>query len=283
MLGKVLEEVGVFAQPITKISDTTIGEFIGFAEILDTRLAKPVYDYFNDAVDPPDSQGVLLALNKSPKDHDNLDVVIDDLDGGLTPGGGALQFDLQIRATSNGDVCAESTETATSESFERKESVTAISADLKLDCSFCLDVDKSDEFFFVFRGFDVALTTGSDATDPKEDTGQEPVPASTGDVDGPVVQISVQFDDTIIEDGRIVLAELEAITSETAEDFVELETTGALVLLYASTNPEIDPPEKTGASEPDQGQNDSQNIVPSNFTADIGEIKNLVIKKAQVN
>ena len=84
-----------------------MGEFIGFVEILDTRLAKPVYDYFNDAVDPPDTQGVLQTIEQIPGNYGDLDIAVDSLDGGMTPSGDVLQFDLKINATRRGEVCAE--------------------------------------------------------------------------------------------------------------------------------------------------------------------------------
>ena len=51
--------------------------------------------------------------------------------------------------------------------------------------------------------------------------------------------ISVKFVDAITADGRITLDELAAITSETAEEFVELSVTGALFfsILFINRSP----------------------------------------------
>lgn len=272
----MLEKVGAFAQPIPKISDTTIGEFIGFAEILHTGLAKPVYDHFNDGLDPPNADGLIRAIKKSPKHHSDLEVAVDCLDGGLTPCGGALRFDLEIHATRKGEVRACDPEGGSDdESSEQKQSVIA---DLEIDCCFGVDVEKADAFFVVIRKFNTALTTKSG----EEDAGEahNPVRAPAGKADEniePDVKISVTFADAITEDGRIDLDELEAIDHETAEEFVELETTGALLLLFAASGPEIDPPEKTKASEPDQNNSDLSAAILPKFTPDIGDLKNSIL------
>jgi len=274
-LGSVLENVGIFTQPIPTISDTTIGEFFGFAEIFDTRLATTVYKYFSDCKDPPWATGVLHAFNKNNIDHSDLDVVVDCLDGGLAPSGGALQFDVEIQATRRGEVRASDPEGDVDENTTQKQSVVA---DLEVDCSFGVDLETSDEFFVVVRRFDAALTTES--TEDYADTGSEPAPSPAEDVGEntePNLKISVKFDDAITEDGRIDLAELEAIDTETAEDFVELETTGALLLLVASAGPEIVPPEKTKASEPDPDTSDAPDVPLPNFTTDISELKNSIL------
>ncbi|CAB5137120.1 hypothetical protein D3OALGB2SA_4000 [Olavius algarvensis associated proteobacterium Delta 3] len=90
-------------QPIDRSEDGCSG----VVEILDTRLVKPVYDYFNDAVDPPDSRGIPHAIKKClVYNDDDVDITVDCLDGGLSPCGGALQSDLERMTTRNGDICA---------------------------------------------------------------------------------------------------------------------------------------------------------------------------------
>ncbi|CAB5080427.1 hypothetical protein D3OALGB2SA_513 [Olavius algarvensis associated proteobacterium Delta 3] len=272
-LGRVLERVDAFAAPIPQTIDMTIGEFIGFADILDTRLAKPVYDYFNDAVDPPDSRGMFRAFEKRPTDLGDADIAVDCLDGGLAPSGGLMQFDLELQATRQGEVYASDPDGEVNIS-DRKQTVIAVTAELRINLGFGLDVNHSDDFFVVFREFDAALTAESkaDNTDTDQETVQVPL-ENAEEKPEPDVRISASFNDAIAEDGRITLDELNAITDETAEEFVELEVTGALFFLLASTDPRIDPPDTGSSTEQDQDSSDSPNTALPTFTSDIGELK----------
>jgi len=273
-LGRVLEGVDAFAAPIPRTTDTTIGEFIGFGEILDTRLAKPVYDYFNDAVDPPDSRGMLRAIDHSSIYHNDVNIAVDSLDGGMRPDGGALQFDVELFATRKGEVYASRPDGDVNENSEQKHNVIAVTAELRINVGFGLDVDHWDDFFVVFREFDAALTAESkaDDTDTDQETVQVP-PENAKEKPEPDVRISASFNDTIADDGRITLDALNAITDETAEEFVDLEVTGALFLLLASSGPRIDSPDTDSGTEPEQESSDSPNAGLPTFTSDIGELK----------
>jgi len=204
-LGGVLEKFDAFAAMLTQTIDRSVGEFLGFVEILDTRLAKPVYDYFNDATDPPDTQGVLQTKQISGK-YGDLEIAVDSLDGGMAPSENELQFDLKINATRTGEVCAENSAEDVSDNSEVKQSVAAVISTLELDYSFGVDLENSDEFFVVVRQFDAALTIESHGSD--ADTAQELVQAPPEDeieTTEPAALIRVNFADTITADGRITL------------------------------------------------------------------------------
>ena len=147
-VGGVLENFDAFGATFTPTMDRTVGEFIGLVEIFDARLAKPVYDYFNDALDPPDSQGVLQTIEEISGNYDDLELYIDCLNGGVTPGGGVLQFDFKINATRRGEVCAENSAAVIWKDYLVNQHVISLSADLELNCSFGVDLENSNEFFY---------------------------------------------------------------------------------------------------------------------------------------
>ena len=333
-LGGVLEKFDAIGATITPTIDLFVGEFIGLKEILDTRLAKPVYDYFNDAMDPPDTGGVLQTIEQISGDYGDLDITVDCLDGGVTPCGDVLQFDLKIDATRTGGVCAhcpaedievnslikqdvagltvdpESTidgkitpienglqdeqkiEAACTGEPCAENSVAIFSGDinkshqfatatagLKLDYSFGVDLENSDEFFVVVRQFDAALTIESHADD--SDADQSFVSTATEDAGEkiePDVQISVHFDDTITADGRITLEEIEAITPETVGEFVDLNAIDALLFqFYASAGPGINPPDGDRAAGYDPDGIEVSHVPLLDCTTDISGLKNSVL------
>ena len=67
-------------------------------EILDTRLRKPVYDYFNDAVDPPSSEGESCGL-------EDISGTIGELDDGFVPADNEVWLDFNASATRDSEVC----------------------------------------------------------------------------------------------------------------------------------------------------------------------------------
>ena len=278
-MGGVLEKFDAFGATITPTSDLTVGDFIGLKEILDTRLAKPVYDYFNDAVDPPDSQGVLQTIEQIPGDYGDLDITVDCLDGGVSPDGDVLQFDLKVNATRTGEVCAHCPADDLGENSHKNHTVIDLSADLKLDYSFGVDSTRSDEFFAAVRQFDAALSIESHGDD--ADSCQESV--RTAPADGilnkePEARISVHFADTITADGRITLDEIEAVTDETVEEFVDLAAAGVIFYgMFAPDDPQVNSvdPEHASASQPDPAEDADALLL--DFTTDISGLKKSIL------
>jgi hypothetical protein len=91
-LGGVLESFNAFASELPLVEESSLGGLIGLSEILDTRLAKPVFDYFNDATDPPSTEGVLQTLKEIPETYDDLDMTVDSLAGGFAPADNEIRF-----------------------------------------------------------------------------------------------------------------------------------------------------------------------------------------------
>jgi len=61
--GYMVEAYGGFDAPLPATDDSNQSGISGLYEILDTRLKKPVYDYFGDYLDPPDSYTLDELLN----------------------------------------------------------------------------------------------------------------------------------------------------------------------------------------------------------------------------
>jgi hypothetical protein len=242
-LGRVLEEFGELGAILPLTDNSSLGGLLGLSEILDTRLSKPVYDYFNDAVDPPSSEGVLAALQDSSGSDGDLQVRLDSLAGGFAPADNEIRFEVKATATRRGEVRLEAEAQSGAELALEARSAADFEATLEVDYTF--GVASSEEFFISFRQFEAGLVMGMSAPD----TGVTlENPADAQEVANGVVdleaQVSVEFDETIAEDGRITLTELEAITPETIDDFVHLAAAGSLV---------VELPASDGVSAHDEG------------------------------
>jgi len=223
-VGRVLETFDVFGSALTSTSSRTLGAFVGLVKILDTRLAKPVYDYFNDSTDPPDTRGLLQTIEQISGNYGELDIIIDSLSGGMSLPDDALQINLKMTATRIGELRAAESVDVLSEHIEEKQSVTEVAANLQFDFSFGLDLAKADEFFMVVHQFDVSVFIDSRHKDASValDAARAP-PGDTHEVIAPDGRIRIQFDDTITADGRITLDELQAIIAETGKDYISLD------------------------------------------------------------
>jgi len=228
-LGRVLEDFNEFGAVLPLTENASLGGLLGLSEILDTRLNKPVFDYFNDAVDPPNTEGVLGALNEISGESDDLTIALYSLDGGFAPADNEVRFDLKITATRKGEVRLDATEETGVELDLELQVEAAFIATLELDYTFGVDQDSSDEFFITIRQFEASLVMGSSAPDSDliSANSEEAQEAESGAVEVDA-QVSVEFDKTIAEDGRITLTELDAITPETIDDFVHLAAAGTL-------------------------------------------------------
>ena len=72
--GQVLESHRDFATHLPLTDGYAVEGLLGPSEIMDTRLAKPVYDYFNDATDPPETDQVPAVLEKAPDSSDHAKI-----------------------------------------------------------------------------------------------------------------------------------------------------------------------------------------------------------------
>ena len=229
-VGRMLEDFGEFGTVFPLTEDSSMGGLLGLGEILDTRLSKPVFDYFNDAVDPPSTAGVLGALNRIQGDSGDLAIGLTSLKGGFAAADKEVRFDVKITATRKGEVRFDARAEMAGELSLEESATAAFEATLELDYTFGVDLDRSEEFYLSIREFEASLAIGIGASE-ADDTPDDPSGKGEGQ-EGVVevdAQVSVQFDETIEEDGRITLTELEAITPETIDDFVSLAAVGTLV------------------------------------------------------
>ncbi|MCK4828287.1 hypothetical protein KA005_71825, partial [bacterium] len=85
--------------------DASLGGLLGLYEILDTRLKTPVYDYFNDATDPPTTDGFLTALEGISGTSTDLSITVASLTGGYDADDNEIRFSLNFGANRDGVVC----------------------------------------------------------------------------------------------------------------------------------------------------------------------------------
>ena len=85
------------------IDGATLGQLLGPHEVLDTRLAKPIYDYFSDATDPPTTNGLLATLQEISGQSDTI-VKLDALSGGYDAVSDEIRFAVDLEATRTGQV-----------------------------------------------------------------------------------------------------------------------------------------------------------------------------------
>ena len=102
---QVLDDFNEFSTVLPLTKDSSMGGPLSVSEILDTRLSKPVFDYFNDAVDPPSTDGVLGALKKIPGESNDLNIALSSVDGDFAPGDNEVRSDVKMTGTREGEVC----------------------------------------------------------------------------------------------------------------------------------------------------------------------------------
>ena len=102
-LGESIELSEALASALPGLGDTSLGATIGLTEILDSRLAKAVYDHFGDAVDPPTAEGVLRAIQNSLQTPGDHTINVTSLEGGRASADNTLRFDLAFTATRTGN------------------------------------------------------------------------------------------------------------------------------------------------------------------------------------
>jgi hypothetical protein len=244
-LGSVIEAFKDFAAELPLVKDS-LGGLLGLSEILDTRLSKPVYNYFNDATDPPSTEGVLCALHENSGTSGDLEISLSSLEGGFAPADSEIRFDVKATATRTGEVCLDPvTEVPAGLTVEEPAAVAFVAA-LELDYTVGLDLDGSEEFFFTIRQFEASLAIGTGVSEAAVTSEN---PAEAQEVENGVVevdaQVSVEFDEAIAGDDRITLSELKTITPETIKDFVHIAAVGSLFAelpTYVHSGVDLDDP-----------------------------------------
>ena len=205
-LGETLEASEVMTSPLPGLGEASLGGLIGVGEILDSRLAKPVYDYFGDAVDPPTVEGVLEALQNSLNTLGDLGIKVSSLESVSASGDGSVRFDVAFTVSREGQLLPGAEETGSGQGIPADYVAT-----LEIDISFGVDSDLADGFFLVVRTFTVNLTVSS----------------GTGGAMSGEARVDVDLDEAAGTDGRLSLSELQAINA--GEVDLNLGTAGSLL------------------------------------------------------
>ena len=240
-LAESVELSEVMASALPGLGDTSLGELIGLVEILDSRLAKPVYDYFGDAVDPPTAEGILQALAESLNTLGDLGIKVSSLEGGFVSADGELRFDVAFTATREGQLLLGDEETGSDQPHPADYVAT-----LEFDISFGVDLDQADGFFLVVRAFKVNLTVSTADSQAGSSISGQPLEA----------RVDVGFDAAAGADGRLTLGELQAITAGNVD--LDSETAGSLL---DTENANIAPTAITSAIEGSEGGTAERGIV----------------------
>ncbi|MCK4536169.1 MAG: LEPR-XLL domain-containing protein, partial [Desulfuromonadales bacterium] len=228
------------------VESASAGSLIGLSETIDTRLKIPVFDYFNDGVDPPSLNGAKLIIEQNSDDYDSYDFSLNSLKGTYSAVDGEICFDLQANVTRSGLLRLDA-ESLNQTGITLAEETTAYyTATIELDVSFGVGAADTEtgqtEFFLVVHQLDASLSIIADDIDASVSLAELPVPVEV--VDGKVqieADLSIQIGEELSADGRITLDELAALTPENINDFVNLTLSGSLtvelpLVLFAEIN-----------------------------------------------
>ncbi|MCD6137516.1 MAG: LEPR-XLL domain-containing protein, partial [Deltaproteobacteria bacterium] len=102
--GNLLGDFSDFAAQLPLIDTSDLGGLLGFYEILHDSLYTPVYDYFNDATDPPTTDDLLTALQDISGTYGALTITVSALTGGFDADDNEVRFSLNFGATRSGVV-----------------------------------------------------------------------------------------------------------------------------------------------------------------------------------
>ena len=97
--GRVLEDSSEFSTLVPLAEDSSQGGLSGSSQILDSRVSKPVFDYFNDALDPPSAEGVLCTLQDTPGRFSNLPTMSNSPSGKFVPANDEVWPDSEVAET----------------------------------------------------------------------------------------------------------------------------------------------------------------------------------------
>ncbi|MBE9581879.1 MAG: LEPR-XLL domain-containing protein, partial [Proteobacteria bacterium] len=227
-VGSLVQDHGKFSSLLPLTDGASVGRLLGLYDILDTRLKKPVYDYFGDALDPPDfhtTDGLINALRAFDADDDIIS--FDGLTGGFYCDTNEIRFDVDYSATRRGYLSLDAGAMAgdLGLAFD-SEAEAFFTASLTFD--FVFGVDRDGQFFVAVDRLDAGvhvegdnLKVGVEAPQSSDEAPESSLNVENGTVKLDV-DLSVRFDEAIVGDGRITLPELQEITAETIDDFVSV-------------------------------------------------------------
>lgn len=240
-LGADLESFDAFGDALPLTDGTTAGRLLKFHEVLDSRLASPVYDYFSDVTDPPTVAGLLAVLQGNYGSTDaGLTVCINAVSVGSGDVKSEISIVVDLDAAGSGTVGFNAGALGDKFQFEFAEGTkAAYTTEIAFDFSFGVEHKEGSEAFYVeFHELTADLTVTADSL--KSEAAGNAV-SGMQVVDGSMAleaHANVRFDEAIAGDGRITPAELRGITPETIGDLVHLTAVGAFVAQFTlASNP----------------------------------------------
>jgi hypothetical protein len=277
-LGAVIERYDIFDDPIFMTGGVTLGQLIGPGDILDTRLAKPVYDYFSDATDPPVVDGLIDYLDQSSQATDD-GFTIDISSDGFNTASGAIRFTVELEAIQTGFVRISTDDlTGGLVLFDEVDEDAAYTSGFIFNFDFGIDYDFDSEGFFLEVNdltADLVITADSLQGDPDGLLSEGEFQVVDGDVTIDI-HAAVAFDNAGSGDGRMSLADLRSITPCTAGDFFTVSAAGTLaaLLVLNDTSDENDRLLPTVLIDVDSDNIFSDDAPDLNIQYDISSIKN---------
>jgi hypothetical protein len=231
-LGAILECFDAFGVPLPLTDGITAGKLLQFHEVLDSRIAKPVYDYFSDATDPPTVAGLVAVLQgTSGTTVAGLTVSINAVSVESDDASSKICIVVDLDAAGSGMVGLNAGALGDKYQFgfaegERAEYTTKIA----FVFSFGVELkDGSYAFYVEIHELTANLSINADSL--KSEAAGKTV-SGMQVVDGSMsleAHANVRFDEAIAGDGRITTAELRGITPETIGDLAHLTVAGAFV------------------------------------------------------
>ena len=219
-LGQVIESCREFTAHVPFSDGDTVGSLLGLSEIMDTRLAKPVYDYFNDATDPPDTDQVLTALDTAPGTNKDIQLDIHHIDGGYAAADKEIRFEIELSAERKGEVRLCGTEAGL---VFAEEATAEFTAACELDCSFGLDLLGAEEFFIEIESLDATLAV--DTTDLDVALKSASTDPELAVIDGTLaIEVEIQAETA----GRVTFGQLMAASAENLPAVIRISVSGTL-------------------------------------------------------
>ena len=99
-LVEAANEMLIEALPL--VEDASAGSLLGLHDTIDSQLKIPVFDYFNDGVDPPTMQGLKLKIEQNSADSSSVDFSLISLKGTYDTVSGDIRYDLKANVSRTG-------------------------------------------------------------------------------------------------------------------------------------------------------------------------------------
>ena len=111
-IGGHLEESAKMDSALPLVENSDLGSISGLNEVLDTRLFTPVYEHFNDAVDPPYLDGSQPNSVELSRSEDNSAISVDQVTNGYDDETDEYSTSLDFNTTRTGELLSDSVEEA---------------------------------------------------------------------------------------------------------------------------------------------------------------------------